>query len=117
MSAPSGADEPVKPAPWNAAVFDALEWRRFEALCERLFSARAKLLGLRQLPEVQSHDQRRVIGPLETGRTSIALTARSARRIEQFDQPLAPELGHLVGHVDDRPPLAVRALGDLGRLA
>lgn len=29
---------PARPSEWNALVFDVIEWRRFEALCERLFS-------------------------------------------------------------------------------
>lgn len=34
---PGGA-VPARPSEWNALVFDVIEWRRFEALCERLFS-------------------------------------------------------------------------------
>lgn len=29
---------PAAPSEWSALVFDVIEWRRFEALCERLFS-------------------------------------------------------------------------------
>ena len=33
-----GGPVPARPSEWNALVFDVIEWRRFEALCERLFS-------------------------------------------------------------------------------
>ena len=33
-----GDGVPARPYQWNALVFDVIEWRRFEALCERLFS-------------------------------------------------------------------------------
>ena len=35
---PPGASAPVREHRWNAAVFAAIEWRRFEAVCERLFA-------------------------------------------------------------------------------
>lgn len=44
--------EPERAAPeraWNAAVFDHIEWRRFEAVCEALFAQS----GMRS--ESQSH--------------------------------------------------------------
>jgi restriction system protein len=35
---PPGGSAPVREHRWSAAVFAAIEWRRFEAVCERLFA-------------------------------------------------------------------------------
>jgi len=37
-SASPAADAPAVPTVWSASVFDVIEWRRFEALCECLFA-------------------------------------------------------------------------------
>jgi restriction system protein len=37
-SASTGTAVPDRPTAWGPAVFDVIEWRRFEALCERLFA-------------------------------------------------------------------------------
>ena len=31
-------EPPIRPTAWTTEVFDVIEWRRFEALCERLFA-------------------------------------------------------------------------------
>lgn len=37
-STPAVSSEAARPSVWSAAVFEAIEWRRFEAVCEALFA-------------------------------------------------------------------------------
>lgn len=46
---PESAEQPVPERAWSAKVFEHIEWRRFEAVCEGLFTQS----GMRA--ETQSH--------------------------------------------------------------